>query len=183
MIEKNILLLFAITIFISLSIKIALNLNFLETLVYTSFFLLPSFFFFFYFSSKNGIYFKLETWNLGLLISILFSFLKFPVFPFIYFNAYYKKFERVLKNKLTEKEISLYISFFIFILFSLGLLSITFLNFKFSLVAFSFIFSIMLPYKNSPGNNLFLINPLVYGIILALSFSLYLLSYYVLIFL
>lgn len=183
MIEKNFILILLFASLLSVSFIIAFKFNFIESFIYSLLVLLLPFLVVFLISSRQGIYLELNAWNYGLIISILFSLLKFPVFPFIYFNVYYKKFERVLKRMVTEQEVSYYVFFFVFLIFILNFFGIIFLNFKFSIIASSLLFSMLLPYRNSPGNMLILINPLVYGFIITFSFISYLLSFYIIFFL
>ena len=183
MIERNILIIFLVCVFISLSFILSIKLKFIETIAFSAISLFVPFILFHYFSSKNNIYFKIELWNYGFLISFISIFIKFPIFPFLYFEVYYKKSGRILKKEISQSEIFSYIFIFLFSMLIIGFLGIALSNFKLSLIAFSILFSILLPYKNSVGNIFFLINPLACGLLLGLSFSFYLISYFFVLFL
>jgi hypothetical protein len=162
MFEKNILLISLLSIYSSISFSYAFSFNLIECLIISFFILLFSFLLTEYIANKRGIFFKINFWSFGILISFIFSLFKIPIFPFLSVEEiYYKKFKRIKKPKVDE--VRSYFVMFGFFMFLFSLFGII-INPKISLFSSIFLFSFLLPYKNSIGSQIFFFNPLIYGI-------------------
>jgi hypothetical protein len=174
MLEKNIILFILISFFSSISIYYVFSFNFLECLFFCFISLFIPLIILSILLNKNGIVIEFGVWNYGILISFLLSILKLPVFPFLCVeNIYYKKFKRIKKPEVSE--IRSYFVIFAFFILLISFFGFSF-NFRLSLISSLFLFSFLLPYKNSIGSKIFYFDALIYGLFFIFSIFLLFLS-------
>jgi len=178
MFERNFLILTLLAIYSSIAFSYVFSFNFFESLIFSSLALFTPFILTYFLAQKNGIFFELNFWNYGILISFIFAILKIPIFPFLSVGEiYYKKFKRI--SKPSVKEIRSYFVLFCFFLLILMFFGI-FIDKKISVFSSIFLLSFLLPYKNSVGSKVFFYDALIYGLFLLLSFIFSILSIFLL---
>jgi len=178
MLEKNLLNLTLLATYSSITFSYIFSFNFLESLLFSFLILFTPFILTYFLAQKNGIFFELNFWNYGILISFIFAIFKIPIFPFLSVGEiYYKRFKRISKPNVKEiRSYFVLFSFFFLILMFFGV----FINKKISIFSSIFLLSFLLPYKNSIGSKVFFYDALIYGLFLFLSFIFSILSIFLL---
>lgn len=154
---QNFLTILIASVFCGVSISYIFSLNYFQSFLISFFILFSSFLISYFYSEKIYVKPAMKLNLFGMIISLIFTFLKIPFFPIISIEEiyYYSRARKIFEKKISSEEIGKIAFIFLLVLLVFSVIGILSKNFLLSFLPSILILSFSIPYRNSFGCTLF----------------------------